>query len=348
MSEFQNGINLGGWLSQYGQGGRDHFRSFITEADIAQIASWGLDHVRLPVDYPVIESDDAPGVPLEEGYAYIDTCLEWCAAHGLAVVLDIHEAPGFTFTNDLEADTKNRNVLFDDPAVQDRFVALWETIASRYADAPVPLIFELLNEVTLPTNDKWNPLAARTHAAIRALAPTTPIMIGGNHNNAVRGLDGLVVIDDPHTIYTFHTYEPLLFTHQNAPWCVEARTWAQAPEYPGTLPGLAEFLVDHPEFRDAYSDVVARHLDREYLAGVVGPAVEFARAHGVPLYCGEFGVADWIDPPSRRRWLSDFMGELRAHGIGSALWTYKAMDFGVVDLDGTVRDLEYLAILKGS
>lgn len=348
MSDFDKGINLGGWLSQYGTKGHEHFASFITEADIAQVASWGLDHVRLPVDYPVLESDAAPGVALEQGYAYIDQCLEWCAAHGLGVVLDIHEAPGFTFTNDLESETKHRNVLFDDATAQDRFTALWETIARRYATAHVPLIFELLNEVTLPTNDKWNALAQRLHGAIRALAPTTPIMIGGTHNNAVKGLDGLVVIDDPHTIYTFHTYEPLLFTHQNAHWSFAPRTWGEKPEYPGTLPRLAEFLEEYPQFTDEYHDVVDRHLDRHYLAGVVAPAVEFGKKHGKQLYCGEFGVADWIEPQSRRRWLADFLGELREHGIGSALWTYKAMDFGVVNLDGSVRDPEYLEILKGN
>ena len=61
MDGFSSGINLGGWLSQYGDKSHEHFGNFITERDIAQIASWGLDHVRLPVDYPVIESDDAPG-----------------------------------------------------------------------------------------------------------------------------------------------------------------------------------------------------------------------------------------------------------------------------------------------
>ena len=246
MNGFVNGVNLGGWLSQYQAFDHDHFRNFITESDIAQIASWGLDHVRLPVDYPVIESDDAPGTPLERGYGYIDSCLEWCERHGLSVVLDLHEAPGFTFTNDLEAETKDRNTLFTDPGLQDRFVALWETVAARYARSRVPIIFELLNEVTLPSNDLWNPLAERTHAAIRAVAPTTPIMIGGTHNNAVSGLDGLVVIDDPATVYTFHTYEPLLFTHQHAPWDFATRTWAGSPSYPGELPELGAFLAEYP------------------------------------------------------------------------------------------------------
>lgn len=347
MEHFSNGINLGGWLSQFGAAGHEHFSTFVTEKDISQIASWGLDHVRLPVDYQVLEADDAPGVPLERGYAYVDSCLEWCERYGLALVLDIHEAPGFTFTNSLEKDTEHRNVLFDSTEVQDRFVALWETIAARYAHARIPLIFELLNEVTLPTNEKWNPLAARLHGVIRAIAPGVPVMVGGTHNNAVKGLDGLVVLDDPATVYTFHTYEPLLFTHQNAYWSFAPRTWAESPSYPGELPRLAEFLAEYPEYEREYADVVGRHLDRDYLAEVLTPALTFAERTGRSLYCGEFGVAEWIDPASRQRWLRDFLGLLRENGIGSALWSYKAMDFGVVGKDGMVRDEEYLAILRG-
>ncbi|MFN3866522.1 MAG: glycoside hydrolase family 5 protein, partial [Demequina sp.] len=233
MENFARGVNLGGWLSQYRQYDHEHFRTFITRPDIEQIAAWGFDHVRLPVDYPVLEADDAHGQPREEGYAYIDDCLQWCADAGLAVILDVHEAPGFTFRNDLEEGDAAGNTLFADPAVQDRFVALWETIVRRYADAPVPMIFELLNEVTLPDNGPWNALATRTVRAIREVAADAVVMIGGTHNNAVAGLAGLVEIDDPNLVYTFHTYEPLYFTHQNAPWAAGPREWGGTPTYPG-------------------------------------------------------------------------------------------------------------------
>ncbi len=53
MQGFMRGINLDGWLSQYAEYDDVHFRAFVTESDIAQIASWGLDHVRLPVECPV-------------------------------------------------------------------------------------------------------------------------------------------------------------------------------------------------------------------------------------------------------------------------------------------------------
>jgi len=88
-------------------------------------------------------------------------------------------------------------------------------------------------------------------------------------------------------------------------------------------------------------------MDRELLADVVAPAVAFAQRTRHEVYCGEFGVADWVEPASRRAWLADFLGLLRENSIGFGLWSYKAMDFGLVDLNGKVVDPEYLAIVRG-
>jgi len=64
LTGYMAGVNLGGWLSQYeGNLQRNpdgHFDEFITKQDIAQIASWGMDHIRVPFDYPLIEDDGAP------------------------------------------------------------------------------------------------------------------------------------------------------------------------------------------------------------------------------------------------------------------------------------------------
>ena len=75
LDGFKKGVNLGGWLSQ-GPLDKEHLDTFITEKDIARIASWGLDHVRLPIDYDNFENED--GSDKEYGYAYIDSCIEWC------------------------------------------------------------------------------------------------------------------------------------------------------------------------------------------------------------------------------------------------------------------------------
>ena len=59
---FEKGINLGGWLSQT-ELTREHMDTFITEEDFRKIKAMGLDHVRLPIDYELVE---------EECYSFVD------------------------------------------------------------------------------------------------------------------------------------------------------------------------------------------------------------------------------------------------------------------------------------
>ena len=91
---YQKGVNLGGWLSQCIHT-KEHYDSFIGKEDIIKIASWGVDHVRLPIDYNLIE--DAAGCEQKEGYLYIDNALAWCKEAGLNLVLDLHKTAGFSF-----------------------------------------------------------------------------------------------------------------------------------------------------------------------------------------------------------------------------------------------------------
>lgn len=55
LMNYQKGINLGGWLSQ-GSLEKEHLDTFILEDDIKRIASWGADHIRLPLDFEIIET----------------------------------------------------------------------------------------------------------------------------------------------------------------------------------------------------------------------------------------------------------------------------------------------------
>ena len=346
MQHFIKGINLGGWLSQYRQYDHEHFRTFITRRDIEQIAAWGFDHIRLPVDYPVLESDESPGVYREDGFQYVDACLEWCQANGLGLILDLHHAPGYSFTNTLKPETQHLNVLFNQETAQQRFIDLWQAIAQRYKSAATPVIFELLNEIVLPESGPWNSLAYKTIAALRAIDPKSLIMIGGNNYNAASELGNIRLVDDPNICYTFHFYEPLLFTHQKAPWTQVAVEYDQDLTYPGVFTGLKEFIQRAPRWKDAHGWQADRPINRDLLVEFLQPAIDFVQRTGRDLYCGEFGVIEYVDPASRRNWHADLLTILREYGIGRAVWSYKQMDFGLVDAQGKVVDPTLLEILR--
>jgi endoglucanase len=344
-SGYQRGVNLGGWISQYPSYDHDHFRRFITAHDIDRIAGWGLDHVRLPVDSPVLVDEEGAFTYREDGFEYIDRCVEWCQHSGLNLVLDLHRAPGYSFTNTLVGADRDANTLFASQTMQSRFIDLWETLARRYLGVREPLAFELMNELVLPDSEPWNRLAGLTVDALRKIDPERAIIIGGNRYNAASELKNLNLLNDPGVFYTFHFYEPMLFTHQKARWSHETRLFDQELHYPGDITGLSAFLERHPQFAPAHQWQVGKRMDREMLAGFLQPAVEFSQATGLPLYCGEFGVIEGAPQESRVNWLSDFTGLLGEHGIGWAIWSYKAMDFGLVDRNGAVINQQAIDLL---
>jgi aryl-phospho-beta-D-glucosidase BglC (GH1 family) len=343
-SGFQIGVNLGGWLSQYQRYDEAHFASFITEQDLERIASWGFDHVRLPVDYPVLLDDERPDAYKESGFGHIDMCLEGCRKYGLNLVLDLHRAPGYSFNALAESN------LFDNPAAQERFLRLWETIARRYASVEKPgLILELLNEVVLPSPTPWNDLAARAVRSIRKIDTNHHIMVGGNYYNAITALKDIALIDDERILYTFHFYEPMPFTHQKAYWVKWLHAFNRTFDYPSQVTGLGEFLKQHPEYKNDHyaASYVDMQMDEHYLESLFQDAVDFLKKTGKALYCGEFGAIELAPIESSIRWNRDFIALLEDHTIGRAYWSYKAMDFGLVDANGRLVSEALLHAVTG-
>lgn len=337
MNRYRKGINVGGWLSQYPSFSSEHFNNFISKEDVERIASWGFDHIRLPVDYPLLEEDLAPFSYKEEGFRYIDRFLAWCSEYGLNVVLDLHKAPGYGF---FESD----NTLFEDERMQARLIGIWKSLSERYSHEGENLLFELLNEVVEPDSTRWNALYPQLVQAIRESDLERWIIVGGNRYNAVGELKNLSLLEDDHIVYNFHFYEPYLFTHQRMPWVDVLRDFDKALYFPGRVTGIPEFIRNYPQY-EYVRELDGQMMDRELLLAHLNQAKEFQAKHGVPLYCGEFGSVTVADPVSRMNWTREVVSFLREHGIGSACWTYKAMDFGLVDENGQVVSAELIQLL---
>ena len=156
FSGFQRGVNLGGWFSQCDHS-EERYNFFITQADFAVIKSWGCDHVRLPIDYDLLETAD--GTPKEQGYIRLGRAVSWARENGLHMVLDLHKTAGFSFDPD-----EHEGGFFENEAFQERFYRLWTRIARRFADSTDLLAFELLNE--------WTPGTVSHRNASDASAPS--------------------------------------------------------------------------------------------------------------------------------------------------------------------------------
>lgn len=331
---FMAGVNLGGWISQYRDAKKEHFDTFITEDDIAQIAGWGMDHVRLPIDYMMIEDDENPFTYKEEGLLYVDSCIHWCEKHNLNIILDLHRAPGFAFHS------LNENMLFEDELMQQRYIRLWKYFASRYQSYGANLAFELLNEIVEPNSDRWNKLSKKAVKGIRQIDKERIIIIGGNFYNSVSTLYELDSIKDDNLVYTFHFYEPHIFTHQRAGWEPLLRDFKFDIPYPWGEAMYNAFYSEALRRRYAFE----KTADKEYLRRFLQPALDFAKERNVTLYCGEYGAIDHAPMEGKLRWYNDICDLFIEYGIGRAAWTYKLMSFALVDKNSIVCNKELIDI----
>ena len=211
---FMHGVNLGGWYSQCNHT-EERYDNFIKEEDFKTIKSWGMDHIRLPIDYDLVETAD--GKRIEKGYDRITKAINWCKQNQLNMILDLHKTAGYSF------DLGEKEVgFFDSEELQERFYKRWESFAQKYANAfegQGEICFELLNEVTDQSYcKKWNAIARTCIERIRKYAPTTKILVGSYWNNSLASVKDLDPPYDENIVYNFHTYEPLIFTHQGAMW----------------------------------------------------------------------------------------------------------------------------------
>jgi len=90
LSKLMRADVAGGGINQI----EDHYKTFITEQDFADIAAAGLNWVRLPVPYWAIETWD--GEPYLAGVAwkYALKAFGWARKYGIRINLDFHAVPG--------------------------------------------------------------------------------------------------------------------------------------------------------------------------------------------------------------------------------------------------------------
>ena len=186
---------------------RDFQDNFITEADIEQIAAEGFDHIRLPINSRIVMEDD--GTILARGIELIDRTINWCRAHGLWIVLDLHGAPGGQTGTNIDDSPRGRPELFENDTYRAQTVALWRFLAQRYATETVVAGYDLLNE---PLPNHWQDLYAdrlvsvyrEITAAIREVDADHLIIYEGTHwaNN----WSIFTEVWDPNSMLQFHKY----------------------------------------------------------------------------------------------------------------------------------------------
>lgn len=143
--------------------------SWLTPNDIHRIAALGLNCIRLPFWYRLLESDRKPDRLRKGGLRLLDRVLAACRKYGVYVILDLHGAPGGQAPGQYTGEA-GRNQLFKSLEFKEQTINLWRMIARHYRSHSEIAGYDLLNEpMGAPTGEALIGLYSRIYQAIRSV-----------------------------------------------------------------------------------------------------------------------------------------------------------------------------------
>jgi endoglucanase len=317
QTPFSRGVNVTEWF-QVGSPGQIQFTRF-TKHDFENIKSLGCDVVRLPINLHSMTSG-SPSYTLDPLYvAFLDSVINWCEDLRLYLMIDNH-----TFDPNVNTSPDIGNIL----------TKVWSQTAGHLKDRSDYILYEILNEPHGITTAQWGAIQGQVISAIREKDTKHTIVVGGSGYNSYNELAGLPVYTDNNLLYTFHFYDPFMFTHQGASWTVPSMeplagvpfpyNSATMPACPTSLKGtwIENSLNSYPS--DGTVDRVKQLIDI---------AINFRNSRNVNIFCGEFGV--YIPNSAntdRTYWYGAVRQYFENNNIPWTIWDYKG-SFGLFNKD---------------
>ena len=201
---------------------RDHW---ITARDWDLMPRFGLNLVRLPFLWSVIEDEKNPRHLRPDAWRYLDDAIAQAKARGMYVILDLHGAVGAQGTEHHSGCT-GQNLYWSTPQYQERTDWLWRQIATRYKDNPVVAGYGLLNEPWGSTAAQLAQVTRQLYASIREIDPAHIIILpdhpqglGAYGKPAAQGMRNVVFETHPYPGH-FGWGKPGLEVHRNWLQCL--------------------------------------------------------------------------------------------------------------------------------
>ncbi len=274
--------------------------NFIADADFAYMKSLGINFVRLPFNYKILEDDMNPGCYKDDGFRLLDKAIEMAKKYKMYVQLDLHAAPGGQATDPNDDIFHSEAMLWTDYYYQKRTIDLWGAIAKRYKDEPTVMGYCLLNEPVCYDKINYNDellcqLYQKIIDNIRRYDKNHIIILEANHwSERIESLSDSLFED------SLVTYQP--------------------HNYP------ARHLTD-----DELREYPTNKFNKDWLRKILEETVDKKRIVRPVIY-GEFGLR--FDKDIGYKLLEDIIDIFEEHGWSWATWCYKNLQyhFGYVTL----------------
>lgn len=360
----QRGLALDTWITWPGDdryaepglvAGFPEWRGVVNDADLKAIKTTGFDFVRLGLDPAMFlwpaNRDKRP--TLIKG---MHAAMDRLKAADLKIVVDLHALPVTPGWKSLGVEAylgNERNYA--------AYLELVADIGKQLADEnPARVAFEPMNEPTVDCdwgsngkNSRWQAMAQRLHRTARAAAPKLTIILSGACWGGAWGLSHLdaKAFADDNTIWSFHSYEPFIFTHQGASWTGGPESHVEGLRYPPERKQYQPILAAARK-RIASADVSkARKLQldkelafnlkqymrdgRKEMKTAFATVKGWARRNKIPperVVLGEFGAhrlrTPAEDDPSRANYLREVRMMADKAGYAWSVWGWSGT-FGI-------------------
>ncbi|MGX5827960.1 glycoside hydrolase family 5 protein [Mesorhizobium sp. 43Arga] len=370
---FRRGVNAWPWFSltrefpaprtDYDWPPFQSQRPVPTPDDLGRLRQSGLDFIRLPVDPgPFLAGDDATRGKLLD---MLDAAVVATLGAGLGIIVNVQANGATHYWN------SNRMVASTAAPEFAAYRALVGELAGRLARfTPGMVALEPVNEPAQSCDSNvWSQVQASLLTAARASSRTLPLVVTGGCGSMVSGLAALdpapLAAFEP-ILFTFHFYEPYLFSHQGAPWMREPvyRSLNNVP-WPASAGSLEQTLAsvrarmaadsETPEAdkQAAYAETERvlkvyfdARPDRWFIDKYLGQARDWADRNGIAperVIMGEFGALRTdarytaAPNPDRARYIADVRQSAEAAGFPWAFWD---LFDGMGMMDDTTRALD--------
>lgn len=320
---FTRGVNLTGWLQAPGV--RQVQFSRFTRQDLFDIRTLGFDVIRLPVNLPAM-TGPAPDHTVDPLlFFFLDQIVDWAEELGLHLILENHASSQAPTATDVDS----------------FLVPVWRQLAQHYRDRSPLLLYEMLNEPHGIAEIRWHEIQEMVVASIRAIDPERLLVVSAADWSSYRNLELLPTYQDDKLIYTFHFYDPFVFTHQGATWVTPSMMSLRGVPFPydaQRMPPLPQALAG------SWIDAALTAYDTEGtladIRDLIDIAARFSTERGVPVFCGELGVyIPNSDPRDRVLWYDIVRSHLEERAIPWAMWDYRG-GFGLFE-PGTGEQFDF-------
>ncbi|XP_028550207.1 glucan 1,3-beta-glucosidase isoform X4 [Dendrobium catenatum] len=124
---------------------QNHRHTFVTAEDFSFLSEHGINTVRIPVGWWIVQDPDPPAPFIGGTLAALDRAFSWAEVYNIRCIIDLHAAPGSQ--NGMEhSASRDGSVNWPSTEYITQSLDVIEFLSSRYADNPALLGIELLNE----------------------------------------------------------------------------------------------------------------------------------------------------------------------------------------------------------